>query len=868
MTRWWSALLLVLCSVVHAAPRPGEDNAILATKASLDAFFAMPVARPDGTDQTPSPIGFDGETADQDDLIAYLAAQRQVGARLDRYRHGGTLLHHSLRVRFNTVTAWLLAHGADPLQKLDDAAERLDALGVAVRLERWNWVSTLLRHPAYARLAPAEVAERLWAGAKGDAQLSALLRLRPAVPLPAPGTPTAQRLLVKALCSHQLPLAERLLAGQGAPITLDKQGCGQDETAITRAGPLDLPAWRALEPRFSSPLLPLLLPALHSPAELQAALAGGLRQAWAEPAFARAVLSAVPGELMVPLLLSAPSPRLWFAMDRRQGAVLLLNRPLAEWTAVVNAVPAGLGLQALLDAAADSAAPADKLARWQPLVQRINGLLPALRVVLTLPRLLLRELPPSFWVDGMAWAAEADTVPELLPAWITRAPLSEVQAAWPTLQRLAPRWTPELLAALLTPLQADPAPGRLFKAMQAIGVDDRNLATARWLRAQGLTVKPRALLPRFMPTSDGSPGSLSAWALAEGLVDAAGVVVADKTPSASLPPSRLQRVAALSDCRPVMSMALRRALARPVERQDLRRYDPALLQPLAAPGQAYCQWLRSESLPYGGGSWTEVSFFQGTHSFSQCSDGGLRLEPWDANAQSFVYSGLTLPEAMLVEAELQPDGERFWFALESGGSGCGTLPARAYRLLWQGPTPEFVPVRTTDPLDARWHAACAGRQVSECLGLVEGAQSLPREPQPVSVFVDQHWAADRTAFLTAFDALDRPRLAAQQRDGLFPGWLNAAAQALSDSTRTLPERRARMAWLLATPVQSQALSDDSLRTLPPWLPAEDWGPILMTRRCDADHGRYTLRALAKSAAPALKRRIAVALAMDCDGRVE
>ena len=108
-----------------AAPKPDSDQTVLATKAAMDAFFSMEGSTPEGVSNSSAPDGFQG--GGEAELIAYLSEQRGHGARWDRYRYLGTLLHHSLRAGFDDVARWLLRNGADPTQRID--AGGLDALG-------------------------------------------------------------------------------------------------------------------------------------------------------------------------------------------------------------------------------------------------------------------------------------------------------------------------------------------------------------------------------------------------------------------------------------------------------------------------------------------------------------------------------------------------------------------------------------------------------------------------------------------------------------------------------------------------------------------------------------------------------------------
>ncbi len=889
----FAGIALLLSTAASAAPAKTSDEAVLATKAALDAFFSMPAAQEAGVDATPPPPGFNGEEASQEELIRFLEQKRAQGARLDRYRWDGTLLHHSLRVSFNSVTQWLLDNGADPLQKLDPTpgADSLDALGVAVTLQRWGWVTSLLKHPAYQRSTAAERAARLWRGASGDAQINGLLRLRPAVPLPGAGTTAAQNLLRLALCSHQFALVERLAESAQAPALPAGADCSSDQLpAKPTALAAELPAWLALEARLDMPLLPWLLPSLRSPAELQAALASGLRQPWANAEFRRAMLFRAPEPALASLLLG-PKPGLavlWPDFGRRQGNQLW-RRPAAEWAAVVKAAPA---LQELLDTAeANYSASLDARAgkpgaaaawaqRWAPLVQRLDALTPADRRALKLPAGLLRQMPPQFLASGLAWGAEADALPEQFAQWLSGADLAELQAGWPLLKARSPELARQLLDALLVPLLVETPPGRMNRAMSNVG--DDMLPKARWLRAQGLTAPGRELAVANLPQGDnGGPccsRALVAWALSEKLVRSPVPPVPprpDGKSAMAAKPAALRLIAAEPACKPVVSVGLRRALTQPIDKVADRgdmQYDDVSFQPLAAPGRAECVWLRNEIAHVGGSSWEEFDFFEGVRRFNPCGDGAGRLSVWDESQQAFVTLSDGGPVGALIETELMPGGP-LWLSAEINNGRCGNPVAMAQLLSWKSGRPDFEPMPNNDPRQLQWQTACPADHLSVCLKL-ETEDGSPPPPAPPRVplgpeqFVARHWPAERVDFLAAFDRLDRPRLDGHQRDGLFPEWLNAAAHSLATSPRPLAEKRARMAWLLAKPARAATLSDTTLDSLLAWLPAEDWRPVIEPRRCSGDFGpRWGLQRMIEKAPPDVGRRIALALATDCNGVV-
>lgn len=878
----------------HAAPKSDSDEAILATKAAMDAFFSIEGAPPTGVSKSSAPDGFKG--GGESELIAYLSEQRARGARWDRYRYLGTLLHHSLRAGFDDVARWLLRNGADPTQRVGQDGP--DALGVAVRVERWSLVQPLLRHPHYQRMTMNEVAERLWAGAPTPTHRAALLRLRPAVPIPSldkAGSP----LLAAALCSADLTVARRLLAQVSTPIALPpKPNCFDFEDPAPHR--LDFKAWQGLEAKLTQPLLPYLLPSVRSAADLRAALSSGLAQPWQDAGFVDAFLSRVPHRLLPDLLLAGSvwgvqTSALWPKVTVHQG-VELWKLPTARFESLVRSAPVE-GLYRLAEAGVWGAGylGPSEAKHWELMVTQLATLPAADRLGFKNAHRLLNDVPSSEFERVLTWAVAADRVPESLAPWLSHASARTVEQAWPTLKKLAPHWADQLLTGVLARLSAEPSTDRLGKALSPFGVGDDTLAKAKFLRAVGLTAKPRllassevrgALAPDDDATCCGAP--LARWAVKEGLlllpkqVPTAAPVPKSPAPQPApvdLPPERLALTAAPPDCRPVASPRLRAALAAwmlaDAKGADEQRRGTSQLQPLAAPRQANCQWLHSWTEVRGGG-WTNRSFFDGEEyeSHRGSVEETLYVTRWDESSNRLVpFSEISFATG-LVEVELLPLRERFWLALDSHANG--DRPASAYQVQWQQAEPKLEFLSQTSALDARWQLVVDPSKVSVALGLLPAdgdplpdRQRLPREPVPVAEFADAQWAADRQVFLNAFMALERRALSDQQQAGLFPHWLDAAVLWLgTNADLKLDQRRARMAWLLANPSRAAALSNSAIESLVPWLPAEDWAPILEPRRCSSRYeDRMLLNGLVSKANPKLGRRLAVALANACQGEV-
>lgn len=866
-----ASLALFLGLPALAAPLTTSDDAVLATKAAMDAFFAVDGAIPRvASDDQPAP----SETEDHDDLIATLDQLLARGARLDRFRWHGTMLHHSLRAGFSDVTHWLLAHGADPLQKITPGEGDLDALGIAVRLHRWDMVRILLRYPAYRRLSPAEVSQRLWAGVTTDETAQALRRQKLLLPKP---TGQDLRLLAAALQARDVAQVDRLLAVQPGRLSLH-QAVDARQARVAEVWPLQ--RWRQLDARLELPVLPWALARAGTEAEVRALLTAGLRAPWSDALFSADVARLLPASALPGLLLRPPAGMdlgpLWAAVARERIPDLK-KLPLQDWQTYVASAPSIDVVMASLPAlprrlpdGPGSPETEDQSARWLPVVERMRTVPATYRRELWAGRwrldTVMRELPAMHMPEFVAWAAADDMLPDVLPHLVVDRQPSDYEMLWPALRQQSPALADELLPALLSRLWVDPPRSRLADSMTGWSAGDVGLA--RWLVPHAPRVTPHRLRAGLVAEGSGwRDADLVKWGVAEGLALHPEPVAAP-TPGAPAGAAGLRVVLTPADCIAVASPALRLAFV-----SD----GGGWLQPVAAPHQAQCLWLKTWESVTGGG-WSDESFFDGfaTHIARSTIEQTLHVERWDEVARRFVAVQEEFFTSNLVEVELMPGGERFWLGLMNDANG--RRGPGGFKLDWQDDgKPVFKALPAGSTLDDRWRSLIDTDSGDvQIQGLMpEDAQVFgPREPRPISRFIAEHWGDDRLRFLGAFAALDREALAAQRRAGIFASWLDEAVLALSeDEGLALEAKRRRMAWLLATPAYAAGLGDAAVRSLRDWLPAEDWGPILAPRRCgvytvfSGDSEARRLTSWAQKAPPALRRRIEVALARDCDGEV-
>lgn len=867
--------LLLLTAAERACAAPPAttlEDRTLATRAALDALFSMEALVPEGAGPTPPP-GFSPEDADEAALIAFLARQKRRGADLDAYRQLGTPLLHTIRVGMQDTARWLLANGADPRLRVRDAAEAPmgfpppDALGVAVAAGAWKLVDTLLRQPAYASLSPREKARAIWPYALASAGRTAGLFGR-RVALPAFGTDPelAGALLRHALCSGQAALAGALLAGDEGRVAAGRlgpsdAGCPRIEGGVAPER-FSARSWQDIEQRLGQPVLPWLAVQAATPAQAARLLAAGLRSPWNEPAavglYVRHALRAPAG---IPLLRAVPPDALRSALN--DDAIL------AEWLATSVDWP-----QADLDWALAQVAPsrlaghlervferwgysrlagreardhAGRLARWTALTDRLAAPLPAAGAAA-----FLYVVPPELWPRWFALGYRpAD---RQWADWLNGLDPAALERVWPVIARHQPELARRALTWLVAPISVgpteDPEAGRLSYRGDHHH-DPDFLAKARFLAAHaGRVERPRWLAAEFAVDKP-APGV--ALALAQGWVKPSPVAQRRQVEPAPLACS----------ARPGPGLRRELAVSGLLEGPDGVVAPIDAIQPLARPGASACEWLVSGGSGGGREFIDDESFSQGVNRLTPCPDAWRIAALWQEGGGWRLVEG-EVPVGPLVPIRLAGAGLAGLAALEVDYGTCGQRASEVF-------IPQFkadggLAFKPAGPGDALFDAValqCSFKNLAECPGLATAPRALG-----VADFADRHWAAGKAAFLDALARLDRAALAEAERQGLFPHWLDEAARGLAVAPGlSLPERRRRMAWLQARRSPRPAYSDNTVASLVPWLPAEDWTPLIEALRCSRP---ATLDAAVAQARDLhrvdLERRLLRARAVACEAR--
>lgn len=834
-------LLLAPAAPALAVPpaTPLEERAP-ATRAVLDALFSMKALAPEGAAPTPPP-GFSPDDADEAALIAFLARQKRRGADLDAYRQLGTPLLHTIRVGLHDTARWLLANGADPRLRVRDAAEAPagfpppDALGVAVAAGAWKLVDTLLHQPAYAALPPREKARALWPYALASATRTAgLFGRRVALPSFGDDPELAGALLQHALCSGQATLAGALLAGDGGRLAAGSfspsaAGCPRIEGGV----PPDkrhAREWQDIEQRLGQPVLPWLAIQATTPAQAARLLATGLRSPWDESAslglYVRDALRAPAG---ISLLRAVPPDALRSALND--------DALLAEWLAtsvdwpqadldwaLAQVAPARLAgqLERLFErwgysrlAGRDATDRAGRRARWTSLTDRLAAPLPPAG---NAP--FLYVVPPELWPHWFALGYRPTD--RQWADWLTGLAPAGLERVWPLIARHQPEIARRALTWLVAPLSVGPIEDPEARRLSYRGLyhhDPDFLAKARFLAARGGRVgQPRWLAGGFALEKP-EPGV--ALALAEGWVKPVPVALRRQVEPAPLV------------CQPRPGPGLRRALAVSGALLDADGVLASIdtIQPLARPGAVACEWMVSGGSGGGRQYIDDESFSQGVNRLTPCPDAWRLAALWQEGGGWRPVDG-EVPVGPLQPIRLAGAGPAGMAALEVDYGTCGQRAAEVFIPQFKADGGlAFKPAGSGDALFDALALQCSFRHLAECPGLSRGQETLPGA-LGVTDFADHHWAAGKAAFLDALARLDRAALAEAEGQGLFAHWLDEAARGLAVAPGlSLPERRRRMAWLQARRSPRPAYSDDTVASLVPWLPAEDWTPLVEVLRC-------------------------------------
>jgi hypothetical protein len=863
-----------LCIAVAAAPAVHHDDG--ATDEAFDALLSLPQGLPINDRAFPT----SGEPVrDEAALEVRLQALLAEGADVDAYRHEGTLLQHAVRGGLDDTALWLLVHGADPRLRLQ-GDRGVDALQLAIRYRRWRVVDALLRQPA---IAPANDRDRAlrWtavlespAGVPRENEAAFELARR----LPLPGGWYGGCLLVAAHDRLIVPMVVYAQVAASAPARPEAGNAADAAIAATcrpgrRPWSEDVASTPALgrykvsdlaraDARLADPLLPWLVPALASQADVRTWSTLPLRRPWQDARFTRGVLRALAlAELKAStrgaVVAALPSSALAAALDDDATLhdwmdslnllqtgdaaaslalvddAVLRRRPLAAMTGLAHASLDGAR------AYPGPARPKADLSTWQALIARLPMPLP------TVPGVTVTEVVPEDAWPALLARGWRPAAADLSTGW-QYEPGGDWMRRWRTLQAAA---APEVRAAALDEMLA-PWAGACdlaWEAPQPGLVDRLRLAAADGARPS----HPVTLSTRCVRLADAS--AMAALQPLGFAVVPAGATTLEPPPDA--PPGHFvfeHRACSAEPPLALVQAVLRRTfLVAPNRLSGLEIVvSPDLLQPIDAPGAARCAWLAS------GGSvdrWDEEdddTFDGGVNYMRICGEGALYGELWrvadDGRVSAQELGQGTSTGAIALEEE--GGARRYLVTLPVAGGHCnGGVERQLYAWTQPAGAPQLVALGTRHPAALAFQKQCDAADPGPCFGLPsiedltragEDAQSASKSdamqalPMTADAFVARYAAPQRQRWLAAFLALDLPTLQAASTEGVYPRWRLEGLDALTASPMPLAQKRKRIAWLfrdhagLATSFGVSEYLGATLVGLVAWLPREDWRPLL------------------------------------------
>ncbi len=657
---------------------------------------------------------------------------------------------------------------------------------------------------------------------------------------------------------------------------------------------VDMPNWRALDALLPNPVLLPLVPVLtngQAEGALQTSIAQGLRTPWLSQGHATIYFQAVlsrrdppVGEepalmrlipqtyLSVLLAASETQPRFHFSSPYSYplGGIALLRAgawPLVdlEWL-IAQLTPTTIkAVQDRLDRWPDHAS----VAHWEKLTPHLvaplsipwgypkslpyalwpkwktMGALPAQEPSTTQGQFtytwshLVASIPMSELAQGLAaarqlkgtnpqsWPTEADWADLLL-----RAKLDELPGFLALAKAQRPDLLPRFMDWALAPLSYGPTPDAVALALTPPSntrIGDHSTGWERVRRLAALGFKARH--PRY-PVQDLSEGNLPVPTLGEAIGNG-WVIAPPKTPASgdTTDPTSIQWIKPQLTChKQVGDNTLRRSLARDEVARDTD-LGSAYVLPVQTKGLSDCQWLFVGGRFPGRRSWTDHDFFDGdTEQRINAADGGRFAMLWHPAQHKWLDSGV-IPnsgEAMLVHqsGQLAP-----WVAI-SGSVDWGQYPNDIFQARLQPDNSVVLaPLPTDHPGRISLMQRCGGDlMLGDCEALKEVIQD--GESLSIAQFADTYWPQARQEFLAALLRNDRAALNRMREEGLFPHWLSAGLRAVGEAPSLgLMDKRRRAVWVLASGQPPAGYDEATLDSLLPWLPPEDWRPIVKRLAC-------------------------------------
>jgi hypothetical protein len=429
--------------------------------------------------------------------------------------------------------------------------------------------------------------------------------------------------------------------------------------------------------------------------------------------------------------------------------------------------------------------------------------------------------------DPQSWPTDSDWADILL-----RAKPDELPGFLALAKAQRPDLSPRFMDWALAPLSFGPTPDAVALALTPPSNTRIGDHSTAWERVRQLAASGFKARHRRYPVQDLSEVSMPVPTLEEAIGN--GWVIAPPKAATSgdtTDPASIQWTKPQLTCHKQVADTLRRSLARDEDARDTERGTSAYLLPVQVKGLSDCQWLFVGGRFPGRVSWTDHDFFEGdTEKRANAADGQRFAMLWQPAQHKWLDSGV-IPnsgEAMLVHQSGQPAP---WIAI-SGSVDWGQYPNDIFHARRQPDnTLVLEPLPPDHPGRTSLMQRCGGDlMLADCEALKEVIQD--GEQLSVAQFADTYWPQARREFLAALLRNDRATLDRMREEGLFSHWLSAGLRALGEATSLgLMDKRRRAAWVLASSKPFADYDKATLDSLLPWLPPEDWRPIVKRLTC-------------------------------------
>ena len=440
---------------------------------------------------------------------------------------------------------------------------------------------------------------------------------------------------------------------------------------------------------------------------------------------------------------------------------------------------------------------------------------------------LAGNIPPALW-PGLFASGYANHEADVTGCLLAMVDLPQLKALWPDFQRYFADARDEAAGLVLGGWRV----GRWRDTCPYGSEQSDTAAKLAFLRAQGVTAPAYGL----RSANDGEPMVPALAAMVQAFTPA----VAPKPRLVSVPPT----------CEFARDERWLDALVNP--RQVGWGVTPSAVQLVELPGHRDCGVLVSGDT-YPGYPDVNDDFDEGPSReppMPRCADLADDGEIWAQ--EGGVVGPFESPQPArgarfrLSKVRDLGTGKDYVFDTSRTGAACNAFLGLPSALEWQagakGPT--LAPSPDADLVDRLLLRQCAQadqRADVVCEGIAEADEPAPptelplarlHEGQTVSLraLVDILGADRRADYRAALAAHDHAQLRRLLTLGIPPWWTAAEIEGLAKADLPLEEKRRRIALLFADPEQlARALVDDGLGasgSLGPWLPRQDWGPIL------------------------------------------